>query len=169
MTIFDAASGRVKVALQRAGQSVTLHRRGGGDLVIPKNETFTVESGETVQFTSVDASAPGAELIEKGTLVVDTEENNENIYGIETDDAAGELLLGEYTARRMYLGQDDLPDLAVEAAGKRETDTPVIAFVNGSIPQRGDRVTFPTGERYELQAELERETHTGFVASKITS
>lgn len=169
MSLYDSHAKRIEVALQRTGQTVEVRRRGGGTLVVPKNETFTVEAGETVRFEEVDTSAPGAELIVNGTVITDTEENNENIYGITTDDAAGSVLLGEYSARRMYLGQEDLPDLQIEAGGKRGTDTPVIAFPRDNIMQRGDRVTFPNGERYELQAKLARDTHTQFQTSKITS
>jgi len=143
MSLFDAVSGRVSVALHRAGHDVEVRRRGGGELAVPANETFTVESGETVRFTNVDTSAPGAEVIEKGTLVVDSERTNENIYGITTDDDAGEILLGTYRARRMYTGDDDTPDLRSEGGGKRETDTPVIAFVNDRVPQRvGQRIRY---------------------------
>lgn len=168
MSLFDAVSNRIGTAIKRVGQKVTLRRRGGGQLVVPEDTTFTVEAGETVRFESVDTSAAGAELIVNGTLITDSEENIENAYGNLTDESAGEVLLGKVWARRMYIGEEELPDLRQETGGKTLGDSPVIVFPKGTIAQRDDRVTLPGGPTYELRGKLVRDTHVEFSARRIT-
>lgn len=162
--LLEANSRLVSVALDRVSSKATVRRRGGGKLVVPDGSTYTVEGTETVRFEETEVNG---ELDVQGELVVDNESGIENKYGKLTDDRAGKLLIGQVPARRMYALRRQMSQRQAVDGGSRTSDQPDIAFPLDSDVQVDDRVTFPSGEEYELQALRRDETHLQFAANKI--
>lgn len=164
--LLEANARLVGVALDRVSSLATVRRRGGGKLVVPSGSTYTVEAGETVRFEQVEVNGT---LEQNGTLIIDSEDTLENKYGKLTDGRAGVVLVGEFRARRMYPLRRQMAQREQVRGGSRQSKTPDIAFPLDSDVQEDDRVTFPDGEEFELQAQRRNETHLQFGASKITS
>jgi len=163
--LLETNSRLVDVALDRVSSLATVERRGGGKLVVPAGSTYTVETGETVRFESVEVNGT---LQENGTLIVETEDNIENKYGKLSDERAGRVLIENVRARRMYPLRRQMAQREGVRGGSRQSKTPDIAFPLHSDVQTDDRVTFPDGEEYELQALRRNETHLQYAANKIT-